>query len=234
MVDELAHDNPPESRNLKRWQDVRELVSRGITVVSAVNLQHIAEQQDAALQASTAQIETDLKAVIAEQARQAALQKSSARPGQALPGSTSSGRADPAGKTLEKAGEPLMIGGKIGGELYQKDAELAPEQAETVADPVDPFLRLGQPLVVRQRPGRLDGHQEPLGKPFLPGSERSIARPAVIAVIHLDSMEMLMEELEPAGDRQILGIESSLPMLVAPPRCAYVDGHSGRGHARTA
>ena len=46
----------------------------------------VAQQQDAALQASTAQIETDLKAVIAEQARQAALQKSSARPGQALPG----------------------------------------------------------------------------------------------------------------------------------------------------
>jgi two-component system sensor histidine kinase KdpD len=47
MVDELAYDNPPGSRNSKRWRDVRELIHNGITVVTAVNLQHIAEQQDA-------------------------------------------------------------------------------------------------------------------------------------------------------------------------------------------
>src|SRR5713226_3158936 len=47
LVDELAHDNPPGSRNPKRWQDVQELLDNGITVVTAVNLQHIAEQQDA-------------------------------------------------------------------------------------------------------------------------------------------------------------------------------------------
>jgi two-component system sensor histidine kinase KdpD len=47
LVDELAHDNPPGSRNPKRWQDVKELLDNGITVVTAVNLQHIAERQDA-------------------------------------------------------------------------------------------------------------------------------------------------------------------------------------------
>jgi two-component system sensor histidine kinase KdpD len=47
LVDELAHDNPPGSRNPKRWQDIQELLDNGITVVTAVNLQHIAEQQDA-------------------------------------------------------------------------------------------------------------------------------------------------------------------------------------------
>jgi two-component system, OmpR family, sensor histidine kinase KdpD len=47
LVDGLAYDNPPGSRNLQRWQDVRELVEGGITVVTALNLQHIAEQQDA-------------------------------------------------------------------------------------------------------------------------------------------------------------------------------------------
>ena len=45
-----------------------------------------AQQQDAALQASTAQIESDLKKVIAQQQAQAALQHSSAAPGHALPG----------------------------------------------------------------------------------------------------------------------------------------------------
>ncbi len=47
LVDELARDNPPGSRNPKRWQDVQELLDAGITVVAAVNLQHIAERQDA-------------------------------------------------------------------------------------------------------------------------------------------------------------------------------------------
>jgi two-component system, OmpR family, sensor histidine kinase KdpD len=46
LVDELAQDNPPGSRNPKRWQDVKELLDAGITVVTAINLQHIAELQD--------------------------------------------------------------------------------------------------------------------------------------------------------------------------------------------
>lgn len=48
LVDELAYDNPPGSRHPKRWRDVHELVNNGITVVTAINLQHIAEHQDAA------------------------------------------------------------------------------------------------------------------------------------------------------------------------------------------
>ena len=47
LIDGLAYDNPPGSRNPHRWQDVSELLDRGIAVISAVNLQHIAEQQDA-------------------------------------------------------------------------------------------------------------------------------------------------------------------------------------------
>jgi two-component system sensor histidine kinase KdpD len=45
LVDGLAYDNPPGSRNPQRWQDVRELLDHGIAVISAVNLQHIREQQ---------------------------------------------------------------------------------------------------------------------------------------------------------------------------------------------
>ena len=44
VIDGLAYDNPPGSRNLKRWQDVNELLDRGISVITAVNLQHIEEQ----------------------------------------------------------------------------------------------------------------------------------------------------------------------------------------------
>jgi two-component system sensor histidine kinase KdpD len=46
LVDELAMDNPPGSRNPKRWQDVRELLANGIQVITALNIQHIEEMQD--------------------------------------------------------------------------------------------------------------------------------------------------------------------------------------------
>jgi two-component system sensor histidine kinase KdpD len=45
LVDELASDNPPDSPHQHRWQDVEELLDNGINVVSAVNLQYIAELQ---------------------------------------------------------------------------------------------------------------------------------------------------------------------------------------------
>lgn len=46
LIDGLAHENPPGSRNRERWQDVKELLDRGISVITAVNLQHIREKQD--------------------------------------------------------------------------------------------------------------------------------------------------------------------------------------------
>jgi two-component system sensor histidine kinase KdpD len=46
LIDQLASDNPPGSRNAQRWQDVQELLDRGIAVITAVNVQHIREQQD--------------------------------------------------------------------------------------------------------------------------------------------------------------------------------------------
>ncbi len=46
LVDGLAYDNPPGARHEKRWQDVEELLDHGISVVTALNLQHIAEKQD--------------------------------------------------------------------------------------------------------------------------------------------------------------------------------------------
>ena len=41
LIDELAHSNPPNSRNKKRYQDVEEILHAGIDVYSAVNIQHI-------------------------------------------------------------------------------------------------------------------------------------------------------------------------------------------------
>jgi len=41
IVDELAHSNIQGSKNEKRWQDVLELLDAGISVISAMNIQHI-------------------------------------------------------------------------------------------------------------------------------------------------------------------------------------------------
>lgn len=41
VVDELAHTNIPGSKNEKRWQDVIDILEAGISVISAVNIQHI-------------------------------------------------------------------------------------------------------------------------------------------------------------------------------------------------
>jgi two-component system, OmpR family, sensor histidine kinase KdpD len=46
LVDGLAYDNPPGSRHRKRCEDVEELLEAGISVLTTINLEYIAEQQD--------------------------------------------------------------------------------------------------------------------------------------------------------------------------------------------
>lgn len=47
LVDELAHTNVPGSKNHKRYEDVLELLAVGISVITAVNVQHIESLNDA-------------------------------------------------------------------------------------------------------------------------------------------------------------------------------------------
>ena len=49
IVDELAHSNIPGSRHEKRWQDVEYLVGQGISVITAVNVQHLESLHDQVL-----------------------------------------------------------------------------------------------------------------------------------------------------------------------------------------
>ena len=46
VVDELAHTNVPDSKNHKRYQDVLELLNAGISVITAVNIQHLESLND--------------------------------------------------------------------------------------------------------------------------------------------------------------------------------------------
>jgi two-component system, OmpR family, sensor histidine kinase KdpD len=47
VVDELAHTNVPGSKHEKRYQDVLDLVDAGISVLTAVNIQHLETLNDA-------------------------------------------------------------------------------------------------------------------------------------------------------------------------------------------
>jgi len=46
IVDELAHTNAPGSKNAKRFQDVLKLLEAGISVITAVNIQHLESLND--------------------------------------------------------------------------------------------------------------------------------------------------------------------------------------------
>ncbi|MFN7981093.1 MAG: universal stress protein [Vicinamibacterales bacterium] len=47
VVDELAHTNIPGSRHTKRYEDVLEILDAGISVLTAVNIQHLETLNDA-------------------------------------------------------------------------------------------------------------------------------------------------------------------------------------------
>ncbi len=45
LIDGLAYRNLPGSKNSYRWQDVEELLSAGISVITSINLQYVKERQ---------------------------------------------------------------------------------------------------------------------------------------------------------------------------------------------
>jgi two-component system sensor histidine kinase KdpD len=46
VIDELPHTNAPGSRHEKRWQDVEAILAAGISVMTALNVQHLEGVQD--------------------------------------------------------------------------------------------------------------------------------------------------------------------------------------------
>lgn len=50
LMDEMAHTNAPNSRHMKRWQDIKELLDRGIDVYTTLNVQHIESLNDVVTQ----------------------------------------------------------------------------------------------------------------------------------------------------------------------------------------
>ena len=56
IVDELAHSNVPGSRNHKRYEDVLEILDAGISVMTAMNVQHLETLNDAVARSASTQI----------------------------------------------------------------------------------------------------------------------------------------------------------------------------------
>ena len=68
MVDELAHTNIEGSTNEKRWQDVFDLLDAGISVISAVNIQHIESLNEDVRQITGVEVKERIPDSVLEQA----------------------------------------------------------------------------------------------------------------------------------------------------------------------
>ena len=68
LVDELAHTNAPGSRHAKRWQDVLELLERGVDVYSTLNIQHLESLNDIVAQITGVQVRETVPDSILERA----------------------------------------------------------------------------------------------------------------------------------------------------------------------
>lgn len=56
IVDELAHTNVEGAKNAKRYEDVLELLQNGISVITAVNIQHIESLNDVVARTTNVQV----------------------------------------------------------------------------------------------------------------------------------------------------------------------------------
>jgi two-component system sensor histidine kinase KdpD len=68
LVDELAHTNAPGSRHPKRYQDVEELIEKGLDVYTTVNIQHIESQVDVVAQITGVNVQETVPDAMLEQA----------------------------------------------------------------------------------------------------------------------------------------------------------------------
>jgi two-component system sensor histidine kinase KdpD len=69
-VDEIAHSNAPGSRNVKRYQDVYELLDAGINVIGAFNIQHLESLKDIVEQATEIRVRESVPDTFLQQADQ--------------------------------------------------------------------------------------------------------------------------------------------------------------------
>lgn len=57
LVDELAHSNPDVCTHAKRWQDISDILDAGISVFTAINIQHIESLNDVVAQVTGVRVQ---------------------------------------------------------------------------------------------------------------------------------------------------------------------------------
>jgi two-component system sensor histidine kinase KdpD len=70
LVDELAHTNVPGSKNAKRYQDVEEILSAGIHVISTMNIQHLESLYETVERATSVKVRERIPDLVVLQADQ--------------------------------------------------------------------------------------------------------------------------------------------------------------------
>jgi len=70
ILDELAHSNAPGSRHAKRWQDVEELLDRGIDVWTTLNVQHLESLNDLVARITTVSVRETVPDRLLDEARE--------------------------------------------------------------------------------------------------------------------------------------------------------------------
>ena len=73
LIDELAHTNAPGSRNLKRYQDIDDVLDAGIDVISTVNVQHLESLNDVVLELTGVRVRETFPDQILEEADEVVL-----------------------------------------------------------------------------------------------------------------------------------------------------------------
>lgn len=68
IVDELAHTNIEGSKNEKRWQDVMDILDAGISVITAVNIQHLEGLNEAVHDITGIEVKERIPDAVLEQA----------------------------------------------------------------------------------------------------------------------------------------------------------------------
>jgi len=68
LIDEMAHTNVPGLRHNKRWQDIKEILDRGIDVYTTLNVQHIESLNDVVTQIIHTRVKETIPDSIFEQA----------------------------------------------------------------------------------------------------------------------------------------------------------------------
>ena len=68
LVDELAHSNVPGSTHAKRWQDINDILDAGISVFTAVNIQHLESLNDVVAKVSGVKVQETVPDAFFDQA----------------------------------------------------------------------------------------------------------------------------------------------------------------------